>query len=60
MLKDTIPDIASKIELPDLNDVLEFFSTRYSSSESSSDKKISNEMKSLATKLLDMRIHFKE
>lgn len=58
-LADSIPEIASKIQLPDLKYVLDFFSTRYGSKDSLTDKKIADDVKSLANKLLDIRT-FKE
>lgn len=54
-LIETIPEITSKIELPDLKYVLEFFATRYGSKDSLADKKISDDVKVLANKLLDIR-----
>lgn len=59
-LGEAIPDIASKIEMPDLKYVLEFFSTCFGSNESSSTaQKHSKGIKSLTNKLLDIRA-FKE
>lgn len=46
MLTEAIPEIASKIELPDLKNVLEFFTMRYGSKD---------DVKVLANKLLDIR-----
>ncbi|XP_031622941.1 RB1-inducible coiled-coil protein 1 isoform X2 [Contarinia nasturtii] len=55
-LKEAIPDIASKIELPDLKFALDFFSTRYGSSKDSlMDKKSTDDVKLIANKLLDIR-----
>lgn len=59
MLVEAIPEIASKIELPDLKYVLEFFATRYGSKDSLTDKKSADDVKMIANKLLDVRA-FKE
>lgn len=56
-LSEAIPNIASKIELPDLKFVLDFFATRYGSKDSLTDKK--DDMKFVTNKLLDIRT-FKE
>lgn len=53
ILAEAIPDLASKIQLPDLKYVLDFFSTRYGSKDSLTDKKIGDDVKLLANKLLD-------
>lgn len=54
-LADTIPEIASKIDLPDLKYMLEFFATRFARKDSLAGKKISDDVKVLANKLLDIR-----
>lgn len=59
VLADMIPEIASKFELPDLKYVLEFFSMRYGSKDSLTDKKLADDVKFVANKLLDIR-GFKE
>lgn len=53
MLMDAVPDIAPKIELPDLKDVIEFFSMQHGALPIQ--KKNSDEGKSLSNKLLDIR-----
>lgn len=55
-VSEAIPEITSEIGMPDLKHVLEFFSIRFGSSESSSDQKLSEGMKSLTNKLSDIRV----
>lgn len=59
LLAEAIPEIASKIEIPDLKFVLEFFATQYGSKDSLTDKKSSDDVKLMANKLLELRA-FKE
>lgn len=59
LLAEAIPDLTSKFELPDLKHVLEFFAARYGSKDSLTDKKLSDDVKFVANKLLDVRA-FKE
>lgn len=55
-LANAIPDITSKITLPDLKDLISFFSIRHSSSDKGDD----SESKLLALRLVDIHAHLKE